>query len=88
MDHGLIRAIATVLDQSCEPLTVKRITELVDQRCGIPFVSKTQNIGALLAMEIHRQHPRWQRVGRGVYTATTKGLKSESKNSSRHSDAH
>jgi hypothetical protein len=72
MDHGLIKAIQVVLEQECRPLTVGRITSLVDERHGIPFVGKRQNIGALLAMEIRKPKPRWQRVGVGVYSAVEK----------------
>jgi hypothetical protein len=66
-DHGLIKAIQGVLEQEGTPLRVRRITELVDQRHGIPFVSKEQNIGALLAMEVHKPSPRWRKVAVGVY---------------------
>lgn len=66
-NHGLISAIQRVLEQEGGPLGVKRITALVDERHGIPFVNKTENIGALLAMEIHKERPRWQKVGAGLY---------------------
>lgn len=68
-DHGLIKAIQQVLEREQKPLSVKQITAFVDECCGIPFVSKTENIGSLLAMEIHKPSPRWRKTGVGTYAA-------------------
>ena len=68
-NHGLIDAICAVLEREQKPLTVKEVTRLVDDRFGVPFVNKEQNIGALLAMEVHKPEPRWRKERRGVYAA-------------------